>query len=270
MRIGRQGILNGRFGVLRQFLHVSLFLCAGIFGLVRGAEGSTIILDDFEGGFDAMTGGLSGTSPVNVTPKRGMRSGMRIDVAGQRGCDNLIGDSFALCGADTLKWGGTAGTVLSYAVDFGAIARILFDIAAFSDSDPFDPYSGDNSNLWGDYVRVSGVTGGTRTLLAEFTGFSRPERTKENAHFLVSTDAGAGLGAGVVADATFDRVVLRLGGLLDGWGRIDFEIRTTGSAEQVGLDNIRLAPVPLPGALSLTLVGLGALGAFRRPGPRRG
>ncbi|RYH09227.1 PEP-CTERM sorting domain-containing protein [Tropicimonas sp. IMCC6043] len=243
----------------------SVVFCSGAAAFGTRAEATTILLDDFDSGFDAMTGVLSDTGSTAEAPKPGTQSGMRIDMAGVGGCDHLIGSSQALCGADTLKWAGPNGASLRYAVDFDVISGILFDIAAFSDSDPFDRYDGENSDLWGDYFRVFSLVGGSRTLLAEFTGVSMAERTPETAYFLISTDAGESLGAGVVADARFDTVALNwLDGRFGGWGEIEFQIRSTGSAEQIGIDNVRLSSVPLPGTLSLALLSLGALGLARR------
>lgn len=244
---------------------VCVALWAGMVGLGLSTATAAILLDDFEGGFDAMVGRLTPTGPVEATPKPGQRLGMRIDRAGTGGCDHLNGASEALCGADTRKWAGDAGVVLRYEVDFGAISAILFDLAAFSDSDPFDNHTGADSDRWGDFLRVGTWIDGIWTLLAEFTGVPTAERTPETAFHLVSTGAGTALGAGWVSGARFETVALTgLEGRFAGRGELAFEIRSTGSAEQIGLDNIRLAAVPLSGALSFGLLGLAALGALGR------
>lgn len=221
------------------------------------ASGATVILDDFESGFSGMQGQLSATGQGGMPPKPDTQFGMRIDSAVQGGCDHLIGSSQALCGSDTKKWAGHDGTVLRYEVDFGTGSGVVFDIAAFSDNDPFDHHSGSDSDVWGDYLRVSSLISGTKTLLAEFTGVMQSERTPDTAFGLASTDAGSMLGKGVFVDATFSTISL-FGATepLKGKGALLFEIRSTGSSEQIGLDNIQIAEVPLPNSLSLSLFGL--------------
>jgi hypothetical protein len=242
-----------------------LVVSAGAMGLGAGPVAAAILLDDFEGGFVAMAGDLAGTGPAEAQ-RPGMQAGMRIDLAGQGACDHFTGASAALCGADTRKFAGQDGARLTYRVDFGAISGLLFDLAAFSDADAFDRHDeaqGDND--FGDYLRVSALIGGARTLLAEFTGQWRADRTPETKFSLVSTDAGALLGAGRVTRSAFETVALRgLKRRFDGTGKFAFEIRSTGSAEQIGLDNVRVAPAPLPGALAAALLGLTALGAMKR------
>ena len=144
--------------------------------------------------------------------------------------------------------------MLRYNVSFSGLKGIRFDLAAHSDKDPFDLYSDDNASEWGDYLRVSSLIGGVRTLLAEFTGVATTERTAETAFALFSTDAGSGLGKGIIADKTFDTVhIAGLGPEHKGYGELLFEIKSTGSAEQIGIDNIRLVPVPLPSSFYLTM-----------------
>ena len=250
---------------LMRLARAGLVVSAGAVGLGAGPVAAAILLDDFEGGFVAMSGDLAGTGPAEEQ-KPGMQAGMRIDLAGQGACDHFTGASAALCGADTRKFAGPGGAQLSYTVDFGAISGLLFDLAAFSDADPFDRHDeaqGDND--FGDYLRVSALVGGSRTLLAEFTGQWKADRTPETKYGLVSTGSGALLGPGMVTGAAFETVKIHgLKGRFDGEGLLAFEIRSTGSAEQIGLDNVRLAPAPLPGALAAALLGLTALGAMKR------
>lgn len=248
-------------------LHMSVLagLVAGSSLLSSGdTADAAILLDDFESGFGGMTGALTTSEPAPAQ-RPGMQAGMRVSPAGHGACDHLTGTSRALCGADTRKWAGSAGTILSYAVDFPRISAILFDLAAFSDDDPFDHYDGENPNTWGDYVRVSSWVSGAETLLAEFTGLQASERASGHGHHLVSTDNGALLGPGIVADASFDTVSLYgLKGRFGAAGDLIFEIRSTGSAEQIGIDNVRLVPASLPGTLTIALLGVAALGAARR------
>lgn len=212
---------------------------------IAGPAGAAILIDDFE------TGG----SPV---------AGMSVAQAGEGACDHLTGGSRALCGADTAKWAGPAGALLSYAVSWDGIAAVLFDLAARSDSDPFDHHVEEQRDDWGDYVRVTGVANGVPTLLAEFTGLMSGDRPSPWENNLVSTANGAALGPGIVADGTFGTVRLDLFGLpLSGAGWLHFAIRSTGSAEQIGLDEIRLAPAPLPGGFAALALGLGLLAAAR-------
>lgn len=249
---------------LRRAVQASLVVWACSAGLGVGPAAAAILLDDFEGGFAGLSGTLSSTGTAEPQ-KPGMQVGMRIDMAGQGGCDNLTGDSSALCGADTRKFAGPDGTRLTYTVDFGEIAGILFDLAAFSDQDPFDHYDGENPNTWGDYVRISSWVGGAEALLAEFTGLHASERASGHGQHLVSTDNGALLGPGVVAGASFTTVSLYgLKGGVGALGDLIFEIRSTGSAEQIGIDNVRLVPASLPGTLTIALLGVAALGAARR------
>lgn len=235
-------------------------MCASL-GMAAPLQAATAtVLDDFEGTIDEITGVLSPSGPVSVDQRPGMRAGMRIAPAGQGACSNLTGASRALCGADTLQFAGFDGARLSYDVTYGPIGAVLFDLAAWSNSDPFDPYYGDRPDEWGDYIRVQAFAGGAWTLLAEFTGTREPGLQQG----LVSTGAGLLLDTGVVLDANFRTIALiGMQTHFFGPGQLLFEFRSTGSAEQFGIDNIRLLPVPLPGAVSLLLLGLGALGALR-------
>ncbi len=224
------------------------------------APQAAVLLDDFESGFDGMTGQLSKSGPVDVDQRPGMQAGMRIATVGEGACNNLVGTSKALCGADTLQFAGFDGTWLTYSVDFPRFAAVLFDVAAWSHRDPFDPWNGTNADIWGDFIRVQARLDDSWTLLAEFTG-TREDGLQQT---LVSTDAGLLLDGGLALAAEF--TTIRLSGINDlfpGMGELRFEFRTTGSAEQVGIDNIRLAPIPLPGALGTLLLGLAALGALR-------
>jgi hypothetical protein len=265
--------MTGRFdmaseGRLRQGQRKRLYLAAGLMvcllHFLAGPASAATLLDDFESGFPGLQGELRATGPVEATPRPGMVHGMRIAQAGEGACNNLIGDSRALCGADTKKWAGFDGAELRYTVDFGWFATLAFDLAAWSVRDPFDPWNGERSDEWGDYVRVQAWTGGRSTLLAEFTGGTDPKLRQG----LVSTDAGALLGAGTVIDAQFRTILLGgLHRLFSGPGELVFQFRSTGSAEQMGLDNVRLlppAPVPLPASLPLALLGLAMLGALGR------
>ncbi len=240
--------------------------CLLVGGNVNGASAATIVLDDFENGFAGMAGQLQATGLPAAAPKPGTQLGMRINLAGQGGCDHFVGDSNALCGADTKKWAGNDGVILRYDVNFSLMSSVLFDLAAFSDNDPFDKHDGENSNIWGDYLRVSSMIGRAKTLLAEFTGVPQSERTPETAFGLVSTNEGALLGGGSVTGASFETVRLEgVQGHLQGKGALLFEIRSTGSSEQIGLDNIRFAEVPLPASLSFSLIGLAVLvSSFRK------
>lgn len=263
-------------GRLRQGQRRRLYLAAGLMGcllhLMSGAAGAATLLDDFESGLAGLTGTLSNTGPAEA-PRPNTQSGMRVSPVGAGACNNLIGESLALCGADTKKWAGFDGARLSYAVDFDRVGALLFDLAAWSVRDPFDPWNGERPDEWGDYVRVQAVSGGGSTLLAEFTGTMVPGMRQG----LVSTDAGLLLGAGMVIDAYFRTVFLDgLNRLFTGTGELVFQFRSTGSAEQMGIDNIRLlpppppplaavpAPVPLPASLPLALLGLGLLAGLGR------
>lgn len=253
-------------------------LAAGLVaGLAFGAGSAqaALMLDDFESGVAGINGTLTGTGaalpPGSPLPPSANETGLGLGIApaGTGVCDHLTGSSSALCGADTLQWAGQGGAQLSYDVDFTAFSAVLFDLAAFSDDDPFDHYDDERPALWGDFFRVSALVDGITTLLAEFTGIRTAEReTSDNEFTLVSTDGGTALGAGVVAGKAFNTVQLGIKGQFGGAGQLVFDIRSSGSAEQIGLDEIRLAtspvPVPLPGALALALMGLGYLGAVRR------
>jgi hypothetical protein len=228
--------------------------------LTAGPVGAVTLLDDFESGFAGMTGTLSASGPVAVLPRPNTQAGMRISTVGEGACNALVGNSRALCGADTLQWAGFDGALLSYDLTFGSFARIAFDLAAWSERDPFDPIRGDRPDEWGDYVRVRVFAEGAWWLLAEFTG----TRLRGFEQGLMSSDAGLLLGAGQAVGAEFR--TFRLSGLLadfTGTGQLVFEIRSTGSAEQIGLDNLRLLPIPLPASLPLALLGVAALGMVR-------
>lgn len=255
---------------------VSRMLCASalavstLFASANTADAATIVLDDFEAGFGGMNSQINFTGEGAPNPKPGRVAGLGISEVGAGVCDHLSGSSNALCGADTFKWGGSGGAFLSYAINFSTVNSILFDFAAFSDSDPFDHYNGENSNTWGDYLRVTSLINGTRSLIAEFTGVMTKDRTPETAYHLMSTDGGFALGSGLLIDGTFDTVNLSgIAGNLQGQGELMFEIRTTGGSEQVGIDNIRLSTVPLPGALSYSLAGLAAFGLTQQLRRRR-
>lgn len=251
-----------RIGSLAQ---TAALVCLVTSSFATSAQSATVLLDDFENGFNGMNGQLVATGPVLAVPKPGTLLGMRIDQAGLGGCDHLIGDSQALCGADTKKWAGQDGAVLRYDADFSRISTLLFDIAAFSVSDPFDYYGDGDGDTFGDYLRISSLVGGTKSLLAEFTGVPKSDRTPETSYGLVSTDAGALIGKGVSVGANFNTI--RLFGLsehLSGLGSLVFEIRSTGSSEQIGLDNVRFSEVPLPGSIYLSMLGLATFATSAR------
>jgi hypothetical protein len=252
-------MMNGRWG-----FHHGRSLVAAVLLAVAGAgaaPAATVTpLDDFEGGLAGLNGTLATTGPVTAEPRPNTLAGMRISHADAGACDNLIGTSRALCGADTLKWAGFDGARLSCDLVYGDCARVAFDLAAWSVRDPFDPADGDRPDEWGDHVRVQVFAEGAWWLLAEFTG-SRVAGLEQG---LVSTGRGVALGAGQVVDAQF-RTLRLAGPLADfrGAGTPRFDVRTTGSAEQIGIDNIRLLPIPLPASLPLALLGVAALGMLR-------
>lgn len=247
-----------RFSMLRRLMATGA--AVAVLGLAAGTTEAATLLDDFESDFAGMTGTLTESVPVAIEQRPNQVAGMRIATAGTGACSNMIGSSKALCGADTLKWAGFDGAILRYGVTFGGFAALAFDLGAWSIRDPFDPYDGDKPDEWGDYVRVQAEVGGITTLLAEFTG-TREDGLQQG---LVSTSAGQLLGAGVVVDAHLRTFTLSgLHKMFEGSGALVFQFRTTGSAEQIGIDNIRLLPVPLPGTLPLLLLGLGAMGAAR-------
>lgn len=228
------------------------------------ASQAAVFLDDFEGGFAGMSGRLDKSGEPASPQRPGMQAGMRIGTVGGAACSSLALTSKALCGADTLQFAGFGGTWLTYSVDFRKFGAVLFDLAAWSDRDPFDPYNGSNADIWGDFIRVLGRVDGAWTLLAEFTG----TREEGLTHTLVSTDSGQLLSGGMALSAEFQTIRLQgINELFAGPGELRFDFRTTGSAEQVGIDNIRLMPIPLPGALPLLLLGLAALGGLRLSRP---
>ncbi|MEM6683983.1 MAG: hypothetical protein AAF607_17240 [Pseudomonadota bacterium] len=184
-------------------------------------------------------------------PFGGTITGEQLGVSsiGSGNCDQLsIGSSSAagaaLCGNNLNNGANATETFVISDVNFNTVRSIHFSLGAESGNDRFELPNTSGA----DFFRV--VANGTQVV--NFIADASNRRRLTSA-------LGTTLANGNFVDFTLTGALLS--GL--GTGDLEFQMRTTGGSEQIGLDSISIKNVPLPSSSIAFLGGLGLMAGAR-------